>query len=62
VLNSFKMYQALGSACRLSGSVLSLETLFLFFRTDYMIPQTFTVTSNISAYLLTYFTFQFYNF
>ena len=30
--------------------------LFLFFRTDYMISQTFTVTSNISA-----FTFQFFS-
>ena len=30
---------------------------FLFFRTNYMIPQTFTVTSNISA-----FTFQFFCF
>ena len=34
-----------------------LQPLFFFFRTDYMIPQTFTVTCNISA-----FTFQFFCF
>ena len=26
------------------------QLFFFFFRTDYMIPQTFTVTSNISAF------------
>ena len=28
----------------------SLQPFFFFFRTDYMIPQTSTVTSNISAF------------
>ena len=31
---------------------LPLQPFFFFFRTDYMIPQTFTVTSNISAFTL----------
>jgi len=31
--------------------------LFSFFRTDYMIPQTFTVTSNISAFTFQIFCF-----
>ena len=29
---------------------LPLQPLFFFFRTDYMIPQTFTVTSRISVF------------
>ena len=43
-----KPFSANPSHCSLS---------FSFFRTNYMIPQTFTVTSNVSA-----FTFQFFCF
>ena len=35
-------------------------SLFFFFRTDYMIPQTFTVTSSIGSFY--FLVFLFYNF
>ena len=33
-----------------SAKYFPLQPFFFFFRTDYMIPQTFTVTSNISVF------------
>jgi len=37
-----------------------LQPFFFFFRTDYMIPQTFTVTSSIGCFY--FLVFLFYNF
>jgi len=41
----------------LQNDVNTAAFLFLFFRTNYMIPQTFTVTSNMSAFTLQFFCF-----
>ena len=40
--------------------VIVVQPLFFFFRTDYMIPQTSTVTSSIGCFY--FFVFLFYNF